>query len=122
MIMMYTCPVCGFLTFNRPPGSYEICNVCGWEDDGVLLANPCTGGGANRESLVEAQRGTLKEYPPFVKETDGFSRDLSWRPMTESEIEYFLKVSDGGTRWGQGCITYPKDYYWKRNSQSSGDG
>jgi Cysteine-rich CPCC len=30
-------------------GSYVICDVCGWEDDQVQLANPACGGGANSE-------------------------------------------------------------------------
>ena len=31
----HACPCCGFLTLNdRPPGTFAICPVCFWEDDG----------------------------------------------------------------------------------------
>jgi len=52
----YACPCCGFLTLHQPPpGSYELCPVCYWEDDGVQFADPDYEGGANTESLKEAR-------------------------------------------------------------------
>jgi len=30
---LYSCPCCGERTLSER-GSYEICDVCGWEDDG----------------------------------------------------------------------------------------
>lgn len=41
---------------TAPPGSYDVCAVCGWEDDIVGLRWPDLDGGANRLSLIEAQR------------------------------------------------------------------
>jgi hypothetical protein len=38
-----------------PPGTYEICPVCGWEDDPVQFRDPDNEGGANRVSLSEAK-------------------------------------------------------------------
>ena len=29
----YPCPGCGYLVFDEPPGSYEICPICFGEDD-----------------------------------------------------------------------------------------
>ena len=46
------CPVCGRTVFEQV-GKYEICEVCGWEDDPVQLANPDFAGGANKLSLNE---------------------------------------------------------------------
>jgi len=43
-----TCPACGFQVLAEGYGSYEICEICGWEDDSVQLANPTSGGGANK--------------------------------------------------------------------------
>ncbi|MEU0704513.1 CPCC family cysteine-rich protein [Streptomyces bacillaris] len=51
----YPCPCCGHLVHEVPPGSFQICPVCGWEDDLVQLRWPGVSG-ANRRSLVEAQR------------------------------------------------------------------
>ncbi|MFI7386777.1 CPCC family cysteine-rich protein [Streptomyces sp. NPDC049813] len=85
------CPCCGHLVFDAGrgwPGSYEICPVCFWEDDGVQLRYPNMGGGANRPSLIEAQRnyaayraceerGRRHARPARADEP----RDPSWRPI-----------------------------------------
>jgi hypothetical protein len=53
---MYPCPCCGYLVFTHPPGSYDICPVCFWEDDALQLEFATTlAGGANGVTLVEAQ-------------------------------------------------------------------
>lgn len=48
------CPCCGHLTLSAV-GCYEICEVCGWEDDPVQSADIEYRGGANSESLQEAR-------------------------------------------------------------------
>ncbi|KAF1061508.1 MAG: hypothetical protein GAK45_02202 [Pseudomonas citronellolis] len=53
--MLYTCPCCGHFSFGDPPGSYEICEICFWEDDHLQLCFPDAHGGANGVSLIEAQ-------------------------------------------------------------------
>ncbi|MFC5904955.1 CPCC family cysteine-rich protein [Streptomyces zhihengii] len=55
MTLTIPCVCCGHLTLSEPPGSYEICPVCFWEDDRVQLRWPDWTGGANRPSLIEAQ-------------------------------------------------------------------
>jgi rubredoxin len=55
--MRYPCPVCGFLTFTEePPGTYDICPVCFWEDDPVQAQDPDFEGGANSVSMNVAKR------------------------------------------------------------------
>lgn len=55
------CPVCEYLTFDpkpneeHPGGTYDICPICHWEDDGVQLSDPEYSGGANRPSLKDAR-------------------------------------------------------------------
>lgn len=52
----YSCPCCGYLTYSeKPPGSFDICPVCYWEDDNVQNDDPTFSGGANDVSLVEAK-------------------------------------------------------------------
>jgi hypothetical protein len=47
-----TCVCCGFPTL--PPESiFEICTLCGWQDDEVQNLEPDMAGGANPESLNE---------------------------------------------------------------------
>lgn len=53
----YGCPCCGHLTLSQAPsGTYDICPVCFWEDDGVQYRDPGYAGGANDVSLDEARR------------------------------------------------------------------
>ncbi len=50
--MKYTCPYCGYKTLNEEPaGTYYICEICAWEDEGVQFYNPDFEGGANEVSL-----------------------------------------------------------------------
>lgn len=53
------CPCCGLAALREPPGSYEICPRCGWEDDGLQARRPDLEGGANRLSLDEARSNWL---------------------------------------------------------------
>ena len=42
-----------------PSGTYEICEVCFWEDDSVQFRNPEYEGGANKVSLKDARQNFL---------------------------------------------------------------
>ena len=59
--MSYACPCCEHLTLDKqPPGTYEICPVCYWEDDGLQYHDPNDEGGANTMSLNEARLNFLR--------------------------------------------------------------
>jgi hypothetical protein len=62
----FACPCCGYLTIAEL-GGYEICPVCGWEDDPVQAEDPLYGGGANEESLSEA-RANFVAFGAMTKE------------------------------------------------------
>lgn len=52
----YPCPCCKKRTLKeQPPGTFEICKVCGWEDDDVQYKDPDFAGGANELSLKQAR-------------------------------------------------------------------
>nr|WP_281362431.1 CPCC family cysteine-rich protein [Pararobbsia alpina] len=51
---LYPCPCCNSLMLFEL-GNYEICEVCGWEDDPVQSADPAFAGGANANSLNQAR-------------------------------------------------------------------
>jgi hypothetical protein len=53
------CPCCGAASLREPPGSFEICPRCGWEDDPLQARRPELAGGANRLSLDEARANWL---------------------------------------------------------------
>ena len=114
---VYPCPCCGQLVFVEPPGSYEICPVCFWEDDISQLRFPRMGG-ANHVSLIEGQKN-YREYgacEPRVKPhvrppAENESVESGWR-LIDLEID---KIEDPlpGKYYGE---TYPRDtailYYW----------
>jgi hypothetical protein len=84
------CPCCGFRVFDRPPGSYDICPICFWEDDFFQLCNPDATCGANKTSLMDAQRNfaecgaTEVRFREHVRApTDEDIRDPGWRPLDQ---------------------------------------
>ncbi|MBP5674537.1 MAG: hypothetical protein K5787_08795 [Lentisphaeria bacterium] len=50
----YACPCCGRKRIEHL-GDYEICDVCGWEDDPTQSKDPDFEGGANELSLKQAR-------------------------------------------------------------------
>jgi Cysteine-rich CPCC len=113
----FPCPCCGYLVFAEA-GFYEICPICGWEDDTSQLRFPETHG-ANHVSLIEAQRnfaalgardesyvGRRRRPLPTDK------RDPLWRPLD-------LALDDiERPAFGVGyVVAYPPHYedlfYWR---------
>jgi cysteine-rich CPCC protein len=65
----YPCPCCDFLTLDEPPtGTFQICAVCGWEEDNVQYEDPDYEGGANRIGLLEARKNITWVRPPYPEE------------------------------------------------------
>jgi ribonuclease HII len=66
----YACPCCGFLTLPAPPpGTFDLCEVCWWEDDPVQFRDPTYEGGANAPSLNQARQNfaTIAVSDPAMK-------------------------------------------------------
>ncbi|ARK32564.1 CPCC family cysteine-rich protein [Halalkalibacter krulwichiae] len=87
--MKYTCPCCGYKTLEEElTDTFEICEICFWEDDGLQFQNPDYEGGANEVSLRQAQKNFIafgacqKEYIESVKKPDENDRkDSNWKPL-----------------------------------------
>ncbi len=85
----YPCPCCGYYTLDQePPGTFELCPICFWEDDGVQFRDPDYEGGANRESLRQAQRnfqefGAMSKHAISAvrKPTPADKRKPNWKPL-----------------------------------------
>ncbi|MBM7705776.1 hypothetical protein JOD03_000677 [Chryseomicrobium aureum] len=84
--LLHTCPCCGYKTLEEPPGNFEICPICYWEDDTLQREDPFYTGGANEESLYEAQQNFLKfgasceKYIASVRKPNfNDSKDMSFR-------------------------------------------
>lgn len=53
----FFCPCCQHQTLpEKPPGSFEVCPVCAWEDDSLQFASPDSSDGANAVSLNDARK------------------------------------------------------------------
>ena len=110
------CPACGFMTV--PEGSYgtfNICEVCGWEDDALQLANPGCGGGANGASMVETQVAALALYPLGETEAGGFLRDRAWRPLNREEIA-IAERERAERPWKNASIFSASATYWNETT------
>ncbi|MBA3684619.1 MAG: hypothetical protein H0W72_05195 [Planctomycetes bacterium] len=110
----YPCPACGFTTFcEEGAGSYDICTVFGWEDDGVQYRYPDLTGGANRESLLEAQTAALLNWPLIERTFAGQIRDLAWKPLVPADLE----TSETDFGWSVPTKRHRQDdgatYYWR---------
>lgn len=111
----YPCPGCGFLTIGEKTfGSYNICPICNWEDDQVQLANPVSGGGANKESLAEYQEKIKAKIGSEIMEYKGFRRDKNWRPLTKEEVAK-AEADKAQKHWSNKGITDISEVYWVRN-------
>jgi hypothetical protein len=84
----FPCPCCGYRVFREPPGSFDICPICYWEDDIVQLAFPQMAGGANTLSLRDAQanveriKASDQRFLDKVRPADpNDQKDPGWRPF-----------------------------------------
>ncbi|MDR2610017.1 MAG: hypothetical protein LBC58_01010 [Clostridiales Family XIII bacterium] len=56
-----SCVCCGFPTLPED-SLFEICPICGWQDDPVQNDDPDYAGGANKESLNEYRAQWLSDH------------------------------------------------------------
>lgn len=121
--LRYPCPCCGYLVFSTPPGGYELCPVCDWEDDDVQLAFPMMPGGANSDSLYEHQQTFLKVSTPEFRATTsmrppqhGEQKDPQWRPLDPVRDRYLRdSPEDRALRRHQppnACLYWWRKDYW----------
>ena len=85
----FACPCCGHKSyFEKPGGTYGICQICYWEVDPYQIENPDEDSGANPISLRQAQKnyldfGACEENmkknvrQPLINEP----KDRNWRPL-----------------------------------------
>jgi hypothetical protein len=123
---MFTCPCCGFRTLDRPPGSFEICPICYWEDDDVQLAFPDLSGGANACSLIDSQQNFVhigaceQRFKGDVRPPTGSDRlDPDWRPLDTNRDEFLQWATrDDHELWQlvkdreSLCLYYWSPTYW----------
>ena len=100
--------------FTEPPGSYDICSICDWEDDPVQLAHPSSRVGANHKSLYDWQQELLERLPLTSDRIEGTERDPDWRPLTLDEAQASTPPVDGRSYFDAVPDDHPP-YYWHRS-------
>lgn len=110
---------------SEPPGSYEICEVCWWEDDAVQLRWPTWAGGANRPNLLEAQQnfqrvGANEERAANRARpaNDDEPIDAGWRPI-DLERDSFEARGEREADWPEDLTTL---YWWRPTYWRTGVG
>ncbi len=87
--MLFTCPCCGYKTLSeKASGTFEICDICFWEDDNIQLDDPNYEGGANRVSLKQGQKNFLEFgacekscIDNIRKPNKNDIKDPTWKPL-----------------------------------------
>ena len=123
--MNYTCPCCGYMTFDEPPGSFQMCEICKWLDDMYQLLYLGTSGGDNEVSLIQAQSnyrdtgcatGRCERKSEAEEAKKRFAKDPSWRPYSEKRDVIFTEnmryMRPLGTLTDEERVSL---YYWHRN-------
>jgi hypothetical protein len=109
------------MVFGQPPGSYEICPICFWEDDAVQLVFPTTlGGGANRPTLQAAQQNFGRTGAADSHSAHGVRRvrpddvrDPLWRPIDSARDRFPSFGSAGpGDAVDDEALYYWRPEYW----------
>ena len=112
---MYPCPVCGYLTFAEPPGSYDVCKICDWEDDALQLEFATSlAGGANASTLAEAQIAFAKAETRRARKHPAIGlpaeRDPSWRPI-DPQRDHFPDWNEHEP--ARAAASDDRLYYWR---------
>lgn len=112
----YPCPCCGHLTFREPPGSYDICPLCFWEDDNIQLRWPDWATGANKASLIQAQRNFV-EFGASEQRLIKYVRpptptqpiEPGWRPV-DLNVDVFEPLAVQQAPWPDDLTVL---YWWR---------
>jgi hypothetical protein len=119
---LFPCPCCGHLVFDEPPGSYNICPICFWEDDNIQLRWPDWTGGANAPSLIESQRNYLQtgamehRFTGIVRgASDDEARDNGWRPI-DLDLDSFEPMGVSEAPWPDDLrvLYWWRPTFWRR--------
>jgi hypothetical protein len=103
-----TCPCCGYPTIAER-GTFEICSLCAWEDDGQddpahrPAASPpvdpdTVAGGANHDySLTEARRNFAANLTAYRPADIDFERERTGTPIKREIVNAYERAVNGLT-------------------------
>jgi hypothetical protein len=79
---MVKCQVCGYKTISEH-GSFEVCEVCFWEDDGIYVNSDEIKGGPNGDLSLNQARKNYQEFGAVEKR---FINDVR-KPIASEMVE-----------------------------------
>lgn len=82
----HKCPVCNKTIFPHR-GSFDICDICGWEDDPVQEAEPDFGCGANEMCLNDYKEAYMAGWRPEWLEELQEEQDEEMEALTNEIVE-----------------------------------
>ena len=71
-------------------------------------------GGANAESLVEAQLDAIERFPLGQQSIDDRRRDPEWRPLSSDEAAVSERAPRSGTDCFHAATIEEPGYYWRK--------
>jgi len=105
-----TCPCCGYPTINGR-GAYDICPLCGWEDDGQDDAGHGPSGAPRPDVVVEGPnhgyslteaRENFAEYVTMYRPTDrDFERERAQTDVKRRVAAAYDRAVDGETTFAE---------------------
>lgn len=122
----FPCPCCGYLVFERQPGSSAVCPICRWEDDLAQLRFPRMPGSANAVSLESAQHnfhllGVAERRHAGLGRNPETSeiRESEWRPLDPArdnieEPQRGINYADSYPLADTTVLYYWRHTYWRR--------
>lgn len=93
MSEIITCLSCWYKSIEWPRWSYDICDICGREDDIYWNNNPYKTWGANKISLKESQEKFLAKEKDWKVEKFWFQKDSKWIPLWINNKQDIIKKS-----------------------------
>jgi hypothetical protein len=102
----YTCPCCGYKTFNREDHLWEICEVCFWESCPIQDIEPLYLGGPNHIFLAEAQQNFMNfgacervSLSSVRKPRADELKDENWKPFSVNKYPKIKFTSNWKQDW-----------------------
>ncbi len=104
-IAQFPCPCCSSHEISEV-GGYEICSICGWEDDPVQSRYPELAGGANKVSLNQARSIWLERQSLNLRTTEEpITARLDSRNLTTERLSRLLQQLAADLRFSKVAAT-----------------
>jgi hypothetical protein len=110
----YPCPCCGYFMFAEGPGSFEICDICFWQDDLIDLEEMYEPWGPNRVSLEDGQKN-FADFGATEKRFLEHVRSVNTNDVKEPKWRMLDRSKDNPKDINPEATNFKDLYYWYWN-------